>query len=391
MTWIEKDRFISGMEHPPTYSFSDVAWAPARALSAKQIALMTVSLLGGLIAYNFFSYLALLIQGDSFSSVYSAFGFFSFEPGAYSGLIPKAVFWAGTCVALYVTMLGMFAVAAINIELIRGNRFFSGREAFRFTLARAGQLARAEIAILIFVLLIVFLFFLLGLIVRIPFLGEWFYAIFFVIPNFIVALFTVFIIFVVILSVILLPAVAAAERRGETFAVILETFSTIIRLPFRWGSYTAYTLVAAKLCCFVYAYFCYRAVQFMTAASSLGGGDKVPDLVKSGLANLPVRSELVWQITNVFPGVRWGFDIPSGSIWVSDSAAAHVVAFMLLVVFTTVLGYGLAIVAAGQARSYVVLKYFKDGYKLSDEEPLFSAKGAAAEPGEEVGQEPTPE
>jgi len=156
------------------------------------------------------------------------------------------------------------------------------------------------------------------------------------------------------------------------------------------GSYTAYTLVAAKLCCFVYAYFCYRAVQFMTAASSLGGGDKVPDLVKSGLANLPVRSELVWQITNVFPGVRWGFDIPSGSIWVSDSAAAHVVAFMLLWCSPPCSATDWRSLRRS-ARSYVVLKYFKDGYKLSDEEPLFSAKGAAAEPGEEVGQEPTPE
>ena len=378
------------MDHPPTLSFSDVAWAPARALSAKQIALMTAALLGGLIAYNIFSYLALIVQGDSFSSVYSAFGFFSFEPRVYAGLIPKLVFWAGACVALYVTMLGMFAVAAINVESIRGNRFFSARDAIRFTFARAGQLARAEIAILVFVLFIVFLFFLLGLIVRIPFLGEWFYAVFFVIPNFIVALFTVFIIFVVILSVILLPAVAAAERRGETFAVILETFSTIIRLPLRWGCYTAFTLVAAKLCSFVYAYFCYRAVQFMTAATSLGGGDKVPDLVKSGLTNLPVRSDLVYQITNVFPGVRWGFDIPPGSIWSTDSAAAHVVAFMLLVVITTILGYGLAIVAAGQARSYAVLKYYKDGYKLSDEEPLFAPQSTSPEP-EEVGQEPTPE
>lgn len=391
MTWIEKDRFISGMEHPPTFSFSDVAWAPARALSAKQIALMTAALLGGLIAYNLFSYLALLIQGDSFSSVYSAFGFFSFEPGAYSGLIPKLIFWAGAGVALYITMLGMFAVAAINIESIRGNRFFSARDAIRFTRARAGQLARAELAILVFVLFIVFLFFLLGLLVRMPFLGEWFWAVFFVIPNFIVALFTVFIMFVVILSVILLPAVAAAERRGETFAVILETFSTIIRLPLRWGCYTAFTLAAAKLSSFVYAYFCYRAVQFMTAASSLGGGKKVAGLVQSGLANLPVRSDLVYQVTNVFPGVRWGFDIPSGSIWVQSSAAADVVAFMLLVIFTTVLGYGLAIVAAGQARSYAVLKYYKDGYKLSDEEPLFAANGETVEPSEEVGQEPIPE
>lgn len=378
------------MEHPPTFAFPDVAWAPARALSAKQIGLMTLSLLGGLIVYDFFSYLAFAVQGDSLAAVYSAYGLFSYAPSAYSGFISKLIFWAGACVALYVVMLGLFAVAAINIEAIRGNRFFSSREAFRFTLSRAGQLARAEIAILVFVLFIVLLFFLLGLVVRIPFIGEWFYALFFVVPNFVLALFTVFIIFVVILSIVLLPAVAAAERRGETFAVILETFSTIIRLPLRWGCYTGFTLIAAKLCSFVYAYFCYRAVQFMTAASSLGGGEKVSNLVKSGLANLPVRTELVDHVTNVFPGIRWGFDIPTGSIWVADSAAAHVMAVMLFVVFATVLGYGLAILAAGQARAYVALKYIKDGYKISDEESLFATTAPAPEPSEEVGQDQSP-
>ncbi len=379
------------MEHPPTFAFPDVAWAPARALSAKQIALMTFALLGGLAVYNLFSYLALAVQGNSLATAYSAFGLFSFEPSVYSGIIAKLIFWSGVCLSLYVVMLGLFAVAAINIEAVRGNRFFSTREAYRFTLSRAGQLARAEIAILLFVLFIVLLFFLLGLVVRIPLIGEWFYAVFFVIPNFIVALFTVFIIFVVILSVILLPAVAAAERRGETFAVILETFSTIIRLPLRWGCYTAFTLVAAKLCSFVYAYFCYRAVQFMTAASSLGGGGKVPNLVKSGLANLPVRSELVDHVTNIFPGIRWGFDIPVGSVWGADSAAAHVMAVMLLVVFASVLGYGLAILAAGQARAYVALKYIKDGYKVSDEDSLFTSQTPEPEPSEEVGQEPSPD
>lgn len=379
------------MEHPPTFAFPDVAWAPARALSAKQIGLMTLALLGGLAVYNIFSYLAFAVQGDSLSSVYSGYGFLSFSSSAFTGTISKLIFWLGAGLALYVVMLGLFAVAAINIEAVRGNRFFSAREAYRFTLSRAGQLARAEIAILLFVLFIVLLFFLLGLLVRIPFVGEWFFTLFFVIPNFVVALFTVFIIFVVILSILLLPAVAAAERRGETFAVILETFSTIIRLPLRWGLYTGFTLVAAKLCSFVYAYFCYRAVQFMTAATALGGGEKVPNLMKSALAILPVRSDFVYHITNIFPGIRFGFDIPAGSVWVEETVASHVMAAMLVIVFASVLGYALAILAAGQARAYVALKYIKDGYKVTDEESLFAAAAQpVSEPPEEVGQEQGP-
>jgi hypothetical protein len=126
----------------------------------------------------------------------------------------------------------------------------------------------------------------------------------------------------------------------------------------------------------------------MTVASALGGGSKIPKLVKSGVANLPVRNDLVYQVTNVFPGVRWGFDIPSGSVWGTDSAAAHVMAIMLFIVFVTILAYALAIVAAGQARAYVVLKYIKDGYKIPDEESLFASKPITVGPNASDGEAP---
>jgi hypothetical protein len=365
------------MEYPPTFSFIDVVWAPARALSAKQIAAMTLALLGAMVVYDCFTYVAFAVQGNGLSIVFSAYGLFLFEPSALHGFPAQAIFWCGVALAVLILMMGFVAVAAINIESMRGNRFFSLRQAVRFATSRVGQVARAELAIVALVLFIVLLYFLLGLLTRVPYVGEWLFALFFVIPNFIVALLTVFAIFVALLSVLLLPAVAAAERQGEAFAAILETFSTIIRLPLRWGYYTLFTLVAAKLCSFVYAYFCYRAMQFMIWASSLGAGDKAQQLVRSGLANLPVRSDFVTQVTNVFPGIRWGFSVPTGSMTGADSPVAYVMALMLLIVFATVLGYGLAILAAGQARIYVVLRYLKDGYRIPDEESMVAKAGSA--------------
>ena len=71
---------------------------------------------------------------------------------------------------------------------------------------------------------------------------------------------------------------SAADRAGETFTAILETFSTVIRQPVRWLSYTAYALVAGKVASFVYAYFCFRAVQFIGWSAGLGGGDRAEQL-----------------------------------------------------------------------------------------------------------------
>ena len=54
-----------------------------------------------------------------------------------------------------------------------------------------------------------------------------------------------------------------------------------------------------------------------------------------------------------------------------NEAAGHVMALMLFLIFASIIGYMLAIVATAQARGYVAIRYFKDTYKIPDESPLF--------------------
>ncbi len=368
------------MESSPHLDIRDVIAAPAHALSAKQVLVVVLGLCGGLLIFDLFYYLGVIAEGQAPRAVFAIYGFLPFGVDSFQNTVAQAFFYVGAALGIFVLMLGLFGVSAIHVEALRGNKFLSARGAIKFAFQRWKQLAYSELAIILFVLFIIILYALFGLICRIPFIGEWIYSIFFVIPNFIVGLFVAFILFILSLSVILMPAVAAAERKPESFNVILETFSTVIRQPLRWVAYTAYTFVAAKLCSFVYAYFAYRAVQFVTLSSAIGGGDSVEQVVRSGLSHLPTRSDFVYQVLNIFPGVRWGITPPAnGYFMTSDSTAGYVMAFMLFLIFASVIGYGLAIIAAGQARAYAVIRYVKDGYKISDEKPLFGDEVATEE------------
>lgn len=359
------------METAPQFNFKDVLRSPARALSAKQILVMTIFILIAMTVYDLFTYLAYAIDGTRFSAVFGAFGFFPFVIPKFNSMIAQVCFGAGLALSVLCLMLGFFGVAAINIEAIRGNRFFSAREAIKFAFRRFSQIFLAELSISMFVGFMILLFVLLGLVSRIPVIGEWIYTLLFVLPNFIIALFSIFIIFVFTLTVLLLPAVAAAERKGETFNAILETFSTIILQPFRWAGYTVYSLVAAKVCGFIFAYFAYRAVQFLTWSVSLSGGEQMTRLVRSGLAHLPVNSDFVNEIFNLVPGVDFGVTLYTQSGFPSNDAVSHVMAFMLFLIFVSILGYMLAIIATAQARGYVALRYMKDNYNIAAEDPLF--------------------
>ncbi|MDH3889697.1 MAG: hypothetical protein OEV49_01325 [candidate division Zixibacteria bacterium] len=355
------------------FDFRDILWAPARALSAKKILVMTLALCLAIICYDLFTYLALAIAGEGPNYVFSTDGFFPFQVFALGSTFAWLVYGIGVILALLALMMGFTAVAAFNIEEARGNRFLHTRQALRFAWQRLPQLFLTELALALFVAFIVLLFFLFGLITRLPVVGEWFYAIFFTLPAFIIAILTVFIIVVFQASWVLTPAVVAADRVRETFTAILETFSTLIRQPVRWLLYTGYSLVAAKLCSFVYAYFCYRSVQFIGWAAGLGGGRQTTDLIKSGLSHLPATSDTVQETFNIFPGIDWGISIGH---WArgggGGDTVGYVMALMLFLIFASIIGYFLSIIATGQARAYIVIRYLKDNYDLTAEPPLFS-------------------
>ena len=381
------------MKSTPRYNFIDVLWAPVRALSPKRIFVMTFFLCVALIIFDVFSYAAYAVDREGVGFVWSAYGLLPPLAAGLGSAVAKTIYGAGLFLSILAVMLGLFAVSAIEIEKSRGNPFLSIRESIRFAFSRFTQILLSELAIVLFMLLLLIVFWLFGLIGRIPFVGEWIVALFFLFPGFIVAMVGIFIFVVFQVSVILLPAVAAADRHGETFNAILETFSTIIRQPFRWVGYTVYALVTSKLAGFVYAYACLRAVEFSVMAAAAGGGDKIERLFKSGLMHLPVNGTMAKHIFNIFPGIDWSFTLGHWMRGGTDQAAGYLMTVMLFLIFVSIIGYMLSVIATAQAQGYIAIRYFKDSYRIGDEKPLFYEEEHVNPPldGEPVieGAEPT--
>ena len=354
----------------PFYNLLDAVQAPARGLSAKQILVSALSLIAGLLVFDFFRYLAYMEQGENLGLVFDLYGFFPFDSPPHGRILAQLLYAIGVGGAALCVMCGLTAVSIIHVEAIRGNAFMSPRKAIQFVRSRFRQLLSAVAAIAMFVGLIVALFAIFGVITRIPLLGDLLFALF-VVPNFIIALFAVFILFVAVIGILLLPAVAATERKRESFGVILETFSIIIRQPSRWIGYTIVSGALAKVATFLFAYFSYRAIEFMAFATSIGGGEKIRKLVGAGLALLPADSPLFRFFCNIFPGVRWSFDFDKLSGPSGGGIAAHLVGLMLFVIFAAIMGYFMSSIAAGQVYTYVGIKKSKDGHDVANEKPLF--------------------
>lgn len=352
------------------YNFTEILSVPTRALKAKKIFVSSLCLLIAFLLYYLFTYLAQIFDVGEAVTIYSFFGLLPQTIYRFDFSIPVIIYLLGIFLAFFSITIGFIAVTIFDFENLRGNQFLSIRQALKFSWSRAKQLLLSGLVIILFVGFIVLLGVIVGLITRIPYLGEILYSLFFFFPNFIISLFTVLIIFVMTPSVLVIPVTVAADRSNETFNSILETFSTIIRQPIRWVGYTSYSIITAKVSGFVFAYFAYRAIQFLLFTTQLGGGDKINSIIASGVSHLPLNHTLVEFITNIFPGINFGFEINLPSVGQSG-VAGYIMAVSLFLIFLTVYGYIFSVIATGQAYIYAVIKKIRVGHKITDEESLF--------------------
>lgn len=354
------------------YNYKSIVRIPARALKPKKIFLGAFFLLVALFFYDICTYLAFAAEGKNLGFVFDTYGFFPLKLFCFDSFLAAFFYYyLGTFLTGLTLLTGLTAIAIVDIEEVRGNPFMSFRKALSYGLSKIKQNFLAELAIAVFVAFIVLLFLLFGLIARTPYLGEFIYSVFFFFPGFIISILTTIVIFGGVLSALIIPAATALDRNGETFNSLLELFLTVTRQPIRWILYTAYSLIAAKICSFIFAYFAYRGIQLLKFAAALGGGEKINDIIASGMNHLPWQTDLVSFINNIFPGISFGFDISSLTIGTTGNPAGYLMAISLFLVFLTVCGYFFSVIGTGQAYSLIVLKYIREEHKVGDEKPLF--------------------
>jgi len=359
------------MKFEMNYDFRGIISVPARALRAKKIIAASFYLLIAFIIFNIFGYLALLLDGAALAHIFSTHGLIPFSAIPFDSVIASILFYLGAALSILSVMAGMMAIAGFDFEEMRGNPFFSTRAGLKFSFRRLKQLLLSELAIIAFVAFIILLGIIVGLITRIPYLGEWLYSLFFFFPNFVIGLFTVLILFVLSCSVLVMPAAVMADRNGESFNSILETFSTVIRRPLHWLGYTLYSVVAAKVGGFIFAYFAFRAVQFLKLSTSLGGGEKIGNIVSSGMSHLPLDSRIVAFTTNLFPGIPFSFDLSTLCSGNDIGSAGYLMAIALFLIFLAIWGYMISVMATGQAYAFAIIKNIRDGQAITDEKSLF--------------------
>ncbi|MGQ9706163.1 MAG: hypothetical protein ACUVWP_04065 [bacterium] len=231
------------------FDIRDIFRAVKLGFAAKKIWVHFTYLFYGLLIYDILTYLGAKISGYNIEEMWQAYHFF---PCPYSPTFPikfniigEIMFWVGIAVMIILWFLSSAAVGKITIEQLRGNDFYSRKEARDFIRKNWKAVIFSPIAL---ILLMVILFvggMIVGAWQEIPYVGEITTSLL-SIPIFIVSLFFVLLVVVIFLSFIMTPAIVSTTK-NDTFETMFELFSSLTSQPWRIVVYNILLWIIAPL------------------------------------------------------------------------------------------------------------------------------------------------
>ncbi len=356
------------------FDWRDVLKAPRLALSLQKMWIQLVGMSVGFVVYLALSYLSLVVAGYELNSAWSQFGLL---PCLFA--IGDSFPWSSWLIAgvgslfLFVTyLITNTAVARAVYMTSKGNSFYTWKESFAFAFRKFWSIILTPLALLILIGLLVLGALVVGLLGKIPFVGEIGVSLF-TILWLLNGLLVFFLVLVVLAAVLLLPSIIATTDE-DAFEAIFQSMSIVWRQPWRFLFYLAITAVMAVVALAGLGFFVKQAVTIMNALMSSFMGTDYINLANNGQALLQgwillsnnILDTLYQGYASVFFFSNQFVAIPSADLPGSVVFASYVFALNLLFVGGWVISYGLSTFTAGTTVSFIILKFKKDEDNLLD-------------------------
>lgn len=349
------------------FDVRDVFRAPRLALSGKKILIQFMGLFIGYLGFLILSYIAFLSAGSSFKETWEYHGLFPMTGFPFTTWYSWVIFGVGCLFALICWLLSSAMVGKITYEQLKGDDFYSSKEALNFLKKNWSPVILTPFSLLAFIAFLIICGIIVGLLGKIPYVGEIGISIFFLIPLFAAGLFLTYVIFIFVFSLLLAPAIVATTKE-DTFETIVQTFSVIWNQAWRYFLYTGLLGVMSKVGIFIFGYFCFRATQLVYFSCHILMKEKLADVFEEALSYITLPTRLLNYFSNIFPGIKFRFHLPEigPGIYLnwSGSIASFLVAISLILIIFMVISYGLAILSSGQTLTYIILRKKKDDENL---------------------------
>ncbi len=345
----------------------DIFKAPRYALSLQRIWIQFLGVLLGMVGYLILTYLSFVASGKSLAAAWKTYGLLPClfaEPANWIGYIvfAVAVLWL-----LVVYLVTATAVSRATYMYAKGNNFYTWREAFSFSIKKAGAVIMSPVALAIIIGLFLLGAAIVGWLGKIPFVGEFGVTIFTPI-WFIAALTTVFFVIVTLVALIQVPAIIATTD-DDAFEAVFQSFSLVWSQPWRLVFFQAMNAILAIVAFFVLAFLSKKAFILMDRIFAATMGADFMNISANGmyLLSVWVMHSVGW-IESVFGDysglIYFNREFDPLNLPAYQIIASYIFAIWILLIGFFVGSYGLASLNVGNTISYLILRKKKDDENL---------------------------
>ncbi|NQT23920.1 hypothetical protein HQ585_01045 [candidate division KSB1 bacterium] len=368
------------------FDYRDLFRSNRLAFSFQRLWIQCIGLLIGYVIYVKLFYLSILVSGGELGMAWERYGLIPSYGAVNFPWFSWVLVGLGVFILVIAWLITGTAVSRATYMNMKGNTFYSWKEAFRFALKKKGL---AVIATPVAIAAIAFFTGLggvvVGLLARIPYVGPIGLSLFTVV-WFIVSFFLVFILFALGISLLLTPAVLATTD-DDAFEGIFQSFSVLYSQPWRLVLYEALSVILALIGLIVFACVAKLTWRVMTGIFLIGmGGD---------YGDLSYQAVYLFQ-SWIYPVIIWIKSIAGDSVlmlffthnFISVqlpnvlSIAALIMGVLITLISAFVLAYPIASLNVGHTLVFLILK------KMKDDENLLERKDKEEED-EEIEEEDT--
>lgn len=382
------------------FDFRDLFRSMRLGFSIQRIWTNGIGLLVSYLVYLIFTYASLLIGGYRFSSVWDKFGLlpcaYSFSPPWYS----MGIYWIGFILSIFLILITNTAVSRVTYMTLRNELFYSWRQAFKFAAKKWVSILGALLTFIFIILLFIVGGLVMGLLGRIPFIGELgtsLLALFYIFG----ALVLLFVSAAFVVGLFLIPAIIATADE-DALGSVFQSFSLTYNHPWRLIGYGLITGVLELFSIFVFSWVLKIAYNTFVKIFSVGMGEKF----------LVIKTHALHLVDQALPPVYgWMQKLPSeigdclylaqratstGSIPGVQAVSGFILAIFILFLVGIVFAYGEAVGNAGVTLLYIILYKKRESENLleredeelkEEEEEENKAEGGADKEDEEDSKE----
>ncbi len=371
------------------FNFKDLFRAARIAFSFQRIWVNGIGLLVGYLIFLVVSYLGLLISGYNFSYLWGKFGLLpcAFALGApwYS----QAIYILGLLFFLAIVFLTNTAVARIVYMVLRDELFYTWTQAYKFAFRKWVSVLGAMLTFIFIIVLFVVGALVMGLLGRIPIIGELGTAVM-IIPYIFASLILFFVVIVFGVGTILIPAIIATSDE-DALGGVFQSFSITFNQPWRLFIYSTLVAILEVVGMFLFAVALKVSYRIFIGLFSIGMGEKFVQIKSQALHLLDRAVPVLYGWLQALPGdigkyVYFTTPHPAiANLPVTYDIAAYIFAIFFLLIGGAVLAYGEATGNAGMTLIYIIL------YKLHENENLLEREDEELKEEEEEAEEPSTE